>query len=744
MTRDGTPRDPKPSAPMPVIASILLTFAVVLAVVLGPQFHTHLWGPCLLALGLAALAAIPSQIRRPGRPITLSILIPGILVTAWFAWRAATSPVPELAVADGLLLAAAVTGFLVTRAAAAHPTAGRMFLWGLATLLLASVAIVLKQVADPEFVALFRSKPDTLPSGFFGHYSFGAHFLIGASLLLGGAAALGRFPPWTRVLWGSIALCAMVGVFLTKSRGAYVGACAGMLALTVVITLVGLRRKAKWAATASLVLPVLAVILVAGFIAGLSMAHEQRQQPGGVMGMMDNDMRLYFLGLAASCIALHPIAGGGAKSFSWECLRFWDPTNHGTGNHLPGHVHNEFVQAATDYGLLGAALLAILILTVIISSVLRCWLDDSPASADGDGWRLGGLAALTGILVHSLFEGVFRTAPGALLLGIALAACCHHTSPSKSYPAFHRWLPAIVLLASAVWLLPNGWRATTATAALWPAHYSKSGPDSDEAKFHALSLALDSWPTAELFLDRAAASQRISAAEPDEAASDDLIALAIADYRRAAELHPYNPTIAINLANLLSLVRDDPAAEAEFARTLDLQGGMESAFIGHWSLSSHLLRKGLRQFQDGQLNQAAATLEWAAREAEESNRLIPASGKLEQRITIHESLGAVHEAMEDFPAALEAYEFAASIPGGRRADFRVGALLASRGYAFWSQRRPGEALFLLKEGLRRILSTPLLPAGVSGPAKTALIIKLNADIQFLEGANIQPIQPRDD
>jgi hypothetical protein len=733
---------------MSVISSILLTLALVLAVVLGPNFETHLWGPCLLALGLAALTTLLGQLRPNSRTLELNILVPGILTAAWFAWRASTSPVREFAVADGLLLAAAISGFLVARCGEKHPAAGSVFLWGLATLLLASFAILLWQVANPEFVFIFRSKTSTLPSGFFGHYSFGAHFLIGASLILGGAAALGHFAPWTRALWGIIALFGIIGVFLTQSRGGYIGICAGFFAWALAITLVGLRRKAKWATPVSLVLPVLGVVLVAGIIAGLSMVQEQRQQSDGMMGMMDNKARLYFLGLAASCITLHPLAGGGARSFAWECLRFWDPGTHGYDNHLPEHVHNEFVQAATDYGLLGAALLAILILTVIISAVLRCWLDDSPGSADSDGWRLGGLAAITGILVHSAFEGIFRTIPGALMLGISLAACCHNASAATPAAtpavALRRWLTALALAACAVWTLPLAWRATLATSALWHSHYSKHGPDTDESKILPLTEAIVHWPTAGFFLNRAIARQRISAADGGEVTNDLLISLAIADYRRALKLHPHSPTVSINLANLLSIIGDDVAAEAEYTSTQHLQGGMESAFLGHWSLSSHLLRKGLRQFSNGQLNQSAATFEWAAAEVEEANRLIPGSEKLDQRIKIHECLGAAHQAIGDLPAAMRAYDFAASLPGGRRAYYRAGVLLAGQGYDFWYQRRPGEALFLFKEALRRVVATPILPAEITETDRTALIAKLSEFIQLLEGANIQPIQPRDD
>jgi O-antigen ligase len=732
---------------MPLISSFFLVLAVALAVVLGPQFRTFMWGPSLLALALAALAAMPGFLRRTGKPLELPILTAGIAVVAWFGWRAAVSPVHEFAIMDGLLLSAAVAGFLVMRTLENREAAGTLFHWGLAILLLASIGVLFKQVAEPQFIAVFREKSGKFPSGFFGHYSFGAHFLIAASLLLGGVAALGTAPGRTRILWGLIALGGLVGVFFTQSRGGYIGAGAGLLVWAVGFTLIGLRRKAKWAAPTAIILPIVCLIVIAIYIAGLTMAQEQRQTGTGITVMLDNDIRLYLLGVAASCIGLHPLAGGGARSFSWECYPFWDAANQGYRTTRPEHVHNEIVQAATDYGLLGAGLLLILLLTALIPSVLRCWLDDSPTSRQGDGWRLGGLAALSGILVHSAFEGVLRTVPGALMFGIALAACCHSTGPTQPKAPLHpsrRWLPAAVLLAVTVWMIPNSWTGTRIYQALWHTHYSKTGANSDESKIEALTAAIHLQPTAELLIERATAYQRLSVVDPQDPVTDERIALAIADYRRAATLHPYNAIAAINLANLLSLIGEDTAAETEYARTLELQGGMEGVFPGHWSLSSHLLKKGLRQFRQGLLKEAAASLEQAASEAEKSFLAIGYPSKFEQRITIHENLGAVHEAMGDPTTALRLYNFATTIPGGARAHYRAGALLAKRAGDLWSQRRPAEALFLYQQALQRVSMDKSLPEGVTPSAKVDLVNHLRETIAFLQGAGIQPVEPKAD
>jgi O-antigen ligase/tetratricopeptide (TPR) repeat protein len=729
---------------MPVVASLFLSLSVILAVTLGGKFLPFAWGPSLLALGIAAIAALQPSFRKKAVTIEAPTLLLGLLVFAWFAWRAWVSPVWDLALADLLLLAAAAAAFLVIRIIEISPASARTFLWGFAAVLLASIIVIAKQKADPEYFALLPTNDDKLPSGFFGHYSYGAHFLIGGSLLLGGVAALGKQPRWERIAWGLVAIGGIVGIYFTRSRGGYVGAGAGLLAWTVVITLIGLRRKAKWAPPMAIFLPIACIILAVVSIKSLGQAQQDREMLGGVKGMMDNNVRLYLLGIAASCIGLHPIAGGGARSFSWECYRFWDRSNQGYGTNRPEHVHNELVQSATDYGLLGAGLLITLIATIAIASLLRSWMADNESMKDSDGWRLGGLAALAGILVHSCFEGVLRTAPGAICFGIALAACCYGATAGKLELPMRRIRQSIVLIllaACTAWLIPNAWQGSRIFRELWPTHFSKNGPTSIESRIDALTRAIEISPSEHLLLDRATSFQEASVSKKREETTAEWINLAIADYRTASERNPYNPIPAINLATLLSLKADDRAAEAEFARTIRLQGGMEAGFLGHYSFAGHLLQKGLRYFQSGDITQAHISLEWAASEIEQAHKDSPNRVVNERRVIIHESLGVAREAMEDPEGAIESYEFAAAIPGGVRAHYRIGVLIGKSAVIAWNERRSAEALFLFKEALRRSSMTPVVPEGVTNDARKEYLNYLVSTIRYLEGAGIQPTAP---
>jgi hypothetical protein len=162
-----------------------------------------------------------------------------------------------------------------------------------------------------------------------------------------------------RVIWGLIAVAGLVAVYYTRSRGGIFGAALGSSVLACGALVIGHQKGAKWFAPALIAIPMIGLGLVTYLFVGWEDAQELRQQSTTVAGMFDNTCRLYFLGMAISCVSLHPFIGGGSQSFSWECFRFANNKLHGDLlTHRPDKVHNEFVQALTDYGIIGAGLLA--------------------------------------------------------------------------------------------------------------------------------------------------------------------------------------------------------------------------------------------------------------------------------------------------------------------------------------------------------------------------------------------------
>jgi hypothetical protein len=731
---------------MPAISSIFLVIAFMLAITVGPQTRPWTWGAGLLALGISVSAAFPVFWKKGRITADFGLISFGMLVAAWFGWRAWMSPVAEFSEADLMLLAGVAGAFVSLRAIEGNLVAERILTWGIALLLLANIAAAARQLADPSFSPVFGSRPPTLAvTGGFAHYNEMANYLIASAMLVGAAGLFGRHARPTRVLLVLIAVGGLAGVWFTRSRGGIFGAAVGCGVFAAVALIMAKRRGERWFAPALVAIPLLAFGIGAFLLKGWHDAQIVRQTAAGVDVLLDNDSRLYLLGIALSCIGLHPLSGGGSRSFSWECFKFADGKVQGDIiTHKPELVHNELVQAATDYGLIGAGLLIGLLGTLLVVAIIRTLFAETSREPDsGDAWRLGGLAALSGMFVQSCFSFVFHLLPGILLLGICLGQISR-SSPNRrgtSQVIGSKILLTAAALACMMVLLPFGWKGVRVTQLLWPSYFSKVLVTSAEAKMDALEEALRIWPQSTLYQERALISQEASvsgqAPNAKQAAEQ-----AIGDYEKAERLHPFDPNPAINRANLLSQLKRDDEAEDAYDLAIRLQGGMEPSFRSHFSLANHLMRKAVRQFSTEDPGPALASMEIAAQQMEVAVKKMHwvTQDMIPSRVAVQESLGTAREANGDYKGAMEAYDFTTTLDMGAEANYRAGLLNGKLAAAAWNGRRPAEALGYFLEAKRRIhLVTGPLPQGVTQSQCRDYLAYLDRTIAFLQGAKIEPV-----
>ncbi|RYG93748.1 MAG: hypothetical protein EON58_17710, partial [Alphaproteobacteria bacterium] len=462
--------------------------------------------------------------------------------------------------------------------------------------------------------------------------------------------------------------------------------------------------------------PIVGLILGAFLFSGWDKAQEQRSADTGISILFDNNYRLYLLGIAFSCIAQHPLAGGGSRSFSWESFRFYDVDLHGSAiTRKPELVHNEFLQAGTDYGLIGVGLLMVLLGTLILIALIRLMFSERfSASSTGNFWLLGGVAALAGMLVQSCFSFVFHLFPGILLLGICLGMISWTSAAAVTYrPQLigTKILLTVVTILCAACLFPEGWKKARITQILWPTYFSKTPPVLPESGIGALTDAIAIWPTSEFYQERGILFLKAAA---DGAEIPRATENAIHDFRQAAKLHPHDPGPQVNLANLLSHEQRDQEAEVAYELAIQLQGGMESAYKAHLFHIKHLLRKAGRLFSPETPSPTLEVMEAAAGEMEKSIKQMQWIGleSIETRVSVHESLGVAREANGDYDGAMTSYDFASKLRGGSRVHYRAGLLLGKKASAAWSGRRPSEALTYFVEAKRRITAARELPSGV--------------------------------
>ncbi|NJR43165.1 MAG: O-antigen ligase family protein [Akkermansiaceae bacterium] len=422
---------------MSFISSLFLIIALGLAVVIGPQTRPWSWGPAMLALGISVAAALPKFWRKTKYVADFWLLAFATMVVGWFAWRAWTSPVWQLGEADLMLLAGAVGAFISIRTIEGNKMAERILLWGIALLLLSNVWVIAKQVTDPSYSPLFKARAGAFPSGFYAHYNEAANYLIASSLIIASAALLGKHGYFIRIVWGVIAISGLVAVYFTHSRGGILGAAIGCGVFACCALVVAKRHKSRWFAVSLIGLPL--VIIASSFflLSGWEASQKARNAGANVESVLDNNYRLFFLGIAVSAITQHPWIGGGSRSFSWESFQFLETTHQGTAVAVkPEQVHNELVQAATDYGIIGAGLLIGLLGALTIIAIIRILFQkEIEELSSADAWRAAGLAALAGMFVQSCFSFVFHLLPGTILLGICLGQMARFSPDlEKKYP----------------------------------------------------------------------------------------------------------------------------------------------------------------------------------------------------------------------------------------------------------------------------------------------------------------------
>jgi O-antigen ligase/tetratricopeptide (TPR) repeat protein len=678
----------------------------VLSAVMGPTLRIWTWGPTILCFAAATAFAIPNIWRDGMGKFNLYILITGVATATWFAGRAWFSPAEELALIDLTLVAMAVSTFIVLQNAFRSNSAQAIIITGIALLLCTNLAVMAVQMKDISYNLLIPHKILAWPIGLFRHYSHCAAFLIASSLLLGGFSLKSSWLLLARITLLIIAVIGLAAVFITKSRSGMIGASGGFLALIIYWLFISKRDDHKWSGVALVAAPLFVLGLIAISLSTLETVQQIRHGSGDLVNMMDNSIRLYLYGIALSCIMLHPLIGGGSRSFSWENYQFWSHEEIGASVADAEHVHNEYVQAFTDYGIIGAGLLTafiggILILCTFRSLVQGGWTKYALAEA----WRIGGIAAFIGIFIQSNFEGILRTAPGAILLAICLAAASHDRIPEISKSSKHLWPRRLALTAFsllAICLLGfYGWKGSMVSKDLWTTTFAKS-PISTEQKITNYTRALGHWKLESLFSQRGLLYHDLATQLTDKKQSAENLELAVQDFKEAHLLHPFTPLHPRNAANALSGLNRVNEASAYYEKAIQLQGGFEAAYKSRLLYAQHLFKSGATQIHTGNpvlgikhLNQANEYLNTFPGYLHGTPYY-----SLKKELTL--SMAIAYEDQKQFQLALETYDLASRVHVDPDANCLAGFMLTEIGDSALADQRPTDALRLFLEAEKRL------------------------------------------
>jgi tetratricopeptide (TPR) repeat protein len=373
---------------------------------------------------------------------------------------------------------------------------------------------------------------------------------------------------WLRPFWTMVLLAAAWAVFLTLSRGAWLGAIiavgvtvGGIIAVRYSWSLRELRRTVP--AQLRKRAPVVAGASLAGLIvvaAGAALVINSSARPQWLFRESLSPRRDVF-DVGVSIFRDHPLFGSGPGTFS---LAY--PEYSGEYPVHAVHAHNGFLQLADDAGIVGLAALAVLLATL-------GWLLWQTYRRGNVEQRLLAIAcagALTGFSVHNFADAanMWKTALVALAAVTAIAVKNYRSlAPrSPSHP------PASMMMARRLrGVLPRGVLvvAFVALPIVWlkidlaHRHYSHSVSQLQlgnvTGAIHEAKQAADEDPDLAIYHLELGLTEGIAYAKGDLTSPDP----AIAELQRGVELDPRSAIGYANLARMLaSAGRNDEARNA--------------------------------------------------------------------------------------------------------------------------------------------------------------------------------------
>ncbi len=252
-----------------------------------------------------------------------------------------------------------------------------------------------------------------------------------------------------RAVWAGAAVLCAATALLTESRGGAIALATGLVvSAAVYVAQLKVRNRPERAKTPVTVivsavivglciLTLLAVFTGSGIarqLAGTSM--DQLNQPGDKLSAWKASRTL---------VHQHPTTGVGRGAFEPAFTRIQPSVK------TFSHLENEYLQAVVDWGIPGAAALAVLLLLTLIQA--------------GHRWRagpleVGAIGALTGVAIHAFVDFALEL-PGAALPVLAVASTLLPATMTRERDRRLVWLlraPAAIAVAGMVLLsaLPTG------------------------------------------------------------------------------------------------------------------------------------------------------------------------------------------------------------------------------------------------------------------------------------------------
>jgi O-antigen ligase len=388
--------------------------------------------------------------------------------------------------------------------------------------------------------------------------------------------------------------------------GAYVGPklVEGYVAIVVLLAILGTDSRGSWFAVAISLLGffvwawipgqvsrfVLLGLIAFGILLGVmafslpsvrerlekTFVSPPQEEQEVTLGLRDTTigLRTYMWAATRRMIADHPLFGTGPGTWEWVHQRYREPALQGRAR----FAHNDVLQLASDYGLVGA---------LLVVGALGCFywhagkLSSHVNFSDQRAFAVGVAFAVTAMVVHSFIDFNLHIPANALLLVVlmALAISLENGTPHSVRVLLQRrqqlslGVVVLGLTCLAAWA---GWKLTVPRLLIAEADdasameewdramdlYSRAAKTDPKNPFPALKQAGLFVLQAEQFKD---------ATDPEQVAiRTNFIARAHAEFARALQLNPYDIEAYLGQARAHALAGNDDKALESFERAIEM------------------------------------------------------------------------------------------------------------------------------------------------------------------------------
>ncbi|MDA7616711.1 O-antigen ligase family protein, partial [bacterium] len=377
----------------------------------------------------------PPQSSRPWLTI-FSLLGAGYLVG-----RALMGGPEGLAVHDVTLVLSAIGVYLSV--SSTGKGARSLWIMLLAIVGIANVGLAISQSALENSFYFWQSggADEGHAIGLFAHYNAFASFLNGTVFFFLSYVFFGRnvAARWACAL---LSLGLIVCLVMSQSRGGWLSFVVGGSLWMVLLILFLKQRRSKFLGIVSIAVVALGI---GGIVSSVWMVQritenrvEKYEEATGrkVEAKVSDGGRVAFQQMGFEIFLDSPIVGGGARAFSYRALEKWDPDTLELWMGDPEFAHNEFVQLLSDYGLVGFALILILLFIHGIVGVINLVNEDDRDSGLSI-WQLGAAGGLVAMLCQSYFSFIFHFPACVVLCAFQLAILASRSEEkSKRRPVF--------------------------------------------------------------------------------------------------------------------------------------------------------------------------------------------------------------------------------------------------------------------------------------------------------------------